>query len=99
MPTPDPSNPMAECPRCRRAGFVGRDREITGDQAITVFKCHVCHETWRVPDTTPGPPTIERRELFDSKDWQVTGTTDVGFTIFHKPTAMTACGETELAAW
>jgi transposase-like protein len=46
----DPMPPMPPCPHCGRAGLVGSEREVTGDKAVTVFKCHHCEYTWRVPN-------------------------------------------------
>jgi transposase-like protein len=45
-----------DCPRCGRTGLVGSEREIIGTKAVTVFKCHNCNHTWRVPDE-PGQPS------------------------------------------
>ena len=39
------------CPVCGKVGMVGREREIVGDRAVTVYKCHHCNNTWRVPDS------------------------------------------------
>jgi len=50
MPVHDPRDPMSVCPRCGRAGLVGSDREMSGTKAATVFRCHNCDHTWRIPD-------------------------------------------------
>jgi DNA-directed RNA polymerase subunit M/transcription elongation factor TFIIS len=61
MPIHDPRDPMSQCPHCGRAGLVGSEREVTGDKAVTVFKCHHCEHTWRVPDW-PANDRDQRRE-------------------------------------
>jgi len=44
------------CPICGKVGMVGREREIVGDRAVTVFKCHHCNNTWRMSDRDWSPP-------------------------------------------
>jgi transposase-like protein len=43
-----------DCPYCGKAGMVGREREVIGSRAVTVFKCHHCNRTWRIPDSPAG---------------------------------------------
>jgi hypothetical protein len=50
MPDRTPSGPMSKCPVCGRTGLVGKEREIIGARAVTVYKCHGCDNSWRVPD-------------------------------------------------
>jgi DNA-directed RNA polymerase subunit M/transcription elongation factor TFIIS len=50
MPIPSAPDPNATCPHCGRSGMVGHDREFVGTKATTIFKCHNCNHTWRVPD-------------------------------------------------
>jgi transposase-like protein len=55
-----PPDLNATCPYCNRAGMVGREREFTKGTAATVFKCHNCNRTWRVPDTPNVQPERTR---------------------------------------
>ena len=41
---------MSKCPVCGRTGLVGKEHEIVGTRAVTVYKCHGCDNSWRVPD-------------------------------------------------
>jgi hypothetical protein len=41
---------MSKCPVCGRTGLVGKEHEIVGNRAVTVYKCHGCDNSWRVPD-------------------------------------------------
>jgi transposase-like protein len=55
MPIPSPPDPKATCPFCEHSGKVGHDREIVGGMAVTIFKCHNCNRTWRIPDEPSEP--------------------------------------------
>ena len=44
---------MSKCPVCGRTGLVGKEHEIVGTRAVTVYKCHGCDNTWRVRDDDP----------------------------------------------
>ena len=41
---------MSKCPVCGRTGLVGKEHEIVGKRAVTVYKCHGCDNSWRVRD-------------------------------------------------
>jgi transposase-like protein len=56
MSTTTPADPNPTCPYCERTGMVGRDREFSKGKAATVFKCHNCNRTWRVPDPAETKP-------------------------------------------
>jgi transposase-like protein len=62
MPVHDLRDPMSVCPRCQRAGLVGSDREISGQKAATVFRCHNCNHTWRVADEPSKPSDAPRKQ-------------------------------------
>jgi hypothetical protein len=65
---------MSKCPVCGRTGLVGKEREIVGTRAVTIYKCHGCDNSWRVRDedaaefelpprdgrTPPQPPARQR---------------------------------------
>ena len=53
---------MSVCPRCGRAGLIGSDREISGQNAATVFRCHNCNHTWRVADDAAQPSEPSRKQ-------------------------------------
>lgn len=60
---PDPSaGPLARCPVCGRTGLVGKEHEIVGARAVTVYKCHGCDNSWRVRDADPAGVELPRRE-------------------------------------
>ena len=42
---------MSKCPVCGRTGLVGKEHEIIGSRAVTVYKCHGCEHSWRVADS------------------------------------------------
>jgi hypothetical protein len=43
--------------------MVGRDREFTGNNAASVYKCHACNHTWQEPDEAPAVSRPKRRSL------------------------------------
>jgi hypothetical protein len=61
-----------DCPRCGKVGMVGSEREIVGNHAVTVFKCHHCNFVWRVPDppAADGRPADERSTSNPGRDPQ-----------------------------
>jgi hypothetical protein len=66
---PDPSaGPLARCPVCGRTGLVGKEREIAGARAVTVYKCHGCDNSWRVRDDEPTRLESPRREPEDPRE-------------------------------
>jgi hypothetical protein len=59
----DQSGPMSKCPVCGRTGLVGKEREIVGAKAVTVYKCHGCDNEWRVVDEpAQAPPPFAGHE-------------------------------------
>ena len=60
---PDPgAGPLSKCPVCGRTGLVGKEREIAGTRAVTVYKCHGCDNSWRVRDDDSTRVELPRRE-------------------------------------
>lgn len=55
MPDRTASGPMSKCPVCGRTGLVGKEHEIVGRRAVTVYKCHGCDNSWRVRDDDEAP--------------------------------------------
>ena len=47
---------MSKCPVCDRTGLIGKEREIVGAKAVTVYKCHGCDNEWRVVDQPAQAP-------------------------------------------
>ena len=63
----DDAGPMSKCPVCGRTGLVGREREIVGTRAVTVYKCHGCDNSWRVPDEDPTAIELPLHEAHASR--------------------------------
>jgi hypothetical protein len=52
----DRPGPMSKCSVCGRTGLIGKEREIVGAKAVTVYKCHGCDNEWRVVDQPAQAP-------------------------------------------
>jgi predicted protein tyrosine phosphatase len=56
---------MSKGPVCGRTGLVGKEHEIIGSRAVTVYKCHGCDHSWRVADheaMSAPPAPLERAQ-------------------------------------
>ena len=41
--------------------MVGHEREFSGENAMTVYKCHHCNSTWEVSDDPSKPPSLRKK--------------------------------------
>jgi hypothetical protein len=41
--------------------MVGFEREFSGNDVVTIYKCHHCNRTWQVPDDRSKPPSVRKK--------------------------------------